>query len=320
MTTQSAIVALRESLAQTIVGQTKLLDRLVVTLLAGGHVLVEGLPGLAKTTAVKSLADAVHASFQRVQFTPDLLPGDLTGTDIYNPNEGSFDFAQGPLFHEIVLADEINRAPAKVQSALLEAMQERQITVGGVTRALPPLFMVMATQNPLEQAGTYPLPEAQLDRFLLHITLDYPSEAEELEVLKRERARLKQSLATPIAPVIDAALVLQARGEVNHLHLAPELEQYIVSIVAATRKLEKIAPDIARFIAVGASPRATLAIAHAAQALAYLRGRDYVGPDDILDIAPDCLRHRLIPTVSARVEKVTLDSVIGKLLDSVPAP
>lgn len=320
MTTQSAIVALRESLAQTIVGQTKLLDRLVVTLLAGGHVLVEGLPGLAKTTAVKSLADAVHASFQRVQFTPDLLPGDLTGTDIYNPNEGSFDFAQGPLFHEIVLADEINRAPAKVQSALLEAMQERQITVGGVTRALPPLFMVMATQNPLEQAGTYPLPEAQLDRFLLHITLDYPSEAEELEVLKRERARLKQGLATPIAPVIDAALVLKARGEVNHLHLAPELEQYIVSIVAATRKLEKIAPDIARFIAVGASPRATLAIAHAAQALAYLRGRDYVGPDDILDIAPDCLRHRLIPTVSARVEKVTLDSVIGKLLDSVPAP
>ncbi len=320
MTTQSAIVALRESLAQTIVGQTKLLDRLVVTLLAGGHVLVEGLPGLAKTTAVKSLADAVHASFQRVQFTPDLLPGDLTGTDIYNPNEGSFDFAQGPLFHEIVLADEINRAPAKVQSALLEAMQERQITVGGVTRALPPLFMVMATQNPLEQAGTYPLPEAQLDRFLLHITLDYPSEAEELEVLKRERARLRQGLATPIAPVIDAALVLQARGEVNHLHLAPELEQYIVSIVAATRKLEKIAPDIARFIAVGASPRATLAIAHAAQALAYLRGRNYVGPDDILDIAPDCLRHRLIPTVSARVEKVTLDSVIGKLLDSVPAP
>jgi len=320
MTTQSAIAALRESLAQTIVGQTKLLDRLVVTLLAGGHVLVEGLPGLAKTTAVKSLADAVHASFQRVQFTPDLLPGDLTGTDIYNPNEGSFDFAQGPLFHEIVLADEINRAPAKVQSALLEAMQERQITVGGVTRALPPLFMVMATQNPLEQAGTYPLPEAQLDRFLLHITLDYPSEAEELEVLKRERARLKQGVATPISPVIDAALVLQARGEVNHLHLVPELEQYIVSIVAATRKLEKIAPDIARFIAVGASPRATLAIAHAAQALAYLRGRDYVGPDDILDIAPDCLRHRLIPTVSARVEKVTLDSVIGKLLNSVPAP
>lgn len=320
MSAQNAILALRQSLDNSIVGQTKLLDRLVVTLIAGGHVLVEGLPGLAKTTAVKSLADAVHASFQRIQFTPDLLPGDLTGTDIYNPNEGSFDFAQGPLFHEIVLADEINRAPAKVQSALLEAMQERQITVGGVTRALPPLFMVMATQNPLEQAGTYPLPEAQLDRFLLHVTLDYPSETEELEVLRRERARLKQELATPLAPAIDAALVLKARGEVNHLHLAPELEQYIVSLVAATRNLEKIAPEVARFVQVGASPRATLAIAHAAQALAYLRGRDFVSPGDILDIAPDCLRHRLIPTVSARVEKVTLDSVIGKLLEAVSAP
>jgi MoxR-like ATPase len=219
-----------------------------------------------------------------------------------------------------VLADEINRAPAKVQSALLEAMQERQITVGGVTRPLPPLFMVMATQNPLEQAGTYPLPEAQLDRFLLHITLDYPSEAEELEVLKRERARLKNETTGPATPPIDAALVLKARAEVNHLHLAPELEQYIVAIVSATRKLDHIAPDVARFIAVGASPRATLAIAHAAQALAYLRGRDYVAPDDILGIAPDCLRHRLIPTVSARVEKVTLNSVIAKLLEAVPVP
>ena len=320
MSTQNAILALRQSLDSAIVGQTKLLDRLVVTLIAGGHVLVEGLPGLAKTLAVKTLAQAVHASFQRIQFTPDLLPGDLTGTDIYNPNEGSFDFAQGPLFHEIVLADEINRAPAKVQSALLEAMQERQITVGGVTRALPPLFMVMATQNPLEQAGTYPLPEAQLDRFMLHVRLDYPSETEELEVLRRERARLKQATDTPPTPVIDAALVLKARTEVNHLHIAPELEQYIVSLVSATRNLEKIAPDVARFIQVGASPRATLAIAHAAQALAYLRGRDFVSPDDILDIAPDCLRHRLIPTVSARVEKVTLDSVIGKLLEIVPLP
>ena len=320
MSTQNAILALRQSLDNAIVGQTKLLDRLVVTLLAGGHVLVEGLPGLAKTTAVKALADAVHASFQRVQFTPDLLPGDLTGTDIYNPSEGSFDFAQGPLFHEIVLADEINRAPAKVQSALLEAMQERQITVGGVTRPLPPLFMVMATQNPLEQAGTYPLPEAQLDRFLLHITLDYPSAEEELEVLRRERARLKQETLVPAPALIDAATVLQARAEVNRLHLAPELEQYIVAIVSATRKLDQVAPDVARFIAVGASPRATLAIAHAAQALAYLRGRDFVTPDDILDIAPDCLRHRLIPTVSARVEKMSLNSVIATLLEAVPTP
>ena len=317
MSVQSAINELRAALDGAIVGQGALLDRLVVTVLASGHVLVEGLPGLAKTTAVKALADAVHANFQRVQFTPDLLPGDLTGTDIYNPNEGSFDFSQGPLFHEIVLADEINRAPAKVQSALLEAMQERQITVGGVTRPLPPLFMVMATQNPLEQAGTYPLPEAQLDRFLLHITLDYPSAEEELEVLRRARARLQRQPAA-VVPVVDAATVLQARSEVNQLHLAPELEQYIVSIVTATRHLDQIAPDVARFISVGASPRATLAIAHAAQALAYLRGRDYVIPDDIRDIAPDCLRHRLIPSVSARVEKISMNTVIAALLEAVP--
>lgn len=320
MSQQSAIVSLRAALAQTIVGQQALLDRLVVTLLAGGHVLVEGVPGLAKTTAVKALAETLHASFQRVQFTPDLLPGDLTGTDIYNPNEGSFDFAQGPLFHEIVLADEINRAPAKVQSALLEAMQERQITVGGVTRVLPPLFMVMATQNPLEQAGTYPLPEAQLDRFLLHIALDYPTPEEELAVLRRERARLRQETNSATQTRIDAQVILEARKEVNHLHLAPELEQYIVNIVSATRDLASVAPDVARFIQVGASPRATLAIAHAAQALAYLRGRDFVSPDDILDIAPDCLRHRLITSVSARVEKISSAHIIHALLDAVPLP
>ncbi len=320
MSQQSAIVSLRAALAQTIVGQQALLDRLVITLIAGGHVLVEGFPGLAKTTAVKTLAQAIHASFQRIQFTPDLLPGDLTGSDIYNPNEGSFDFAQGPLFHEIVLADEINRAPAKVQSALLEAMQERQITVGGVTRSLPPLFMVMATQNPLEQAGTYPLPEAQLDRFLLHIALDYPTPDEELEVLRRERARLKRTQVAPVAPAIDAQTVLAARAEVNQIHIAPELEQYIVALVAGTRTLDTVAPEVARFIQVGASPRATLAIAHAAQAFAYLRGRDFVSPDDILDIAPDCLRHRLIPSVSARVEKISTEEVVQSLLAAVPLP
>ncbi len=320
MSSQSAIVALRQSLAQTIVGQEALLDRLVVTLIAGGHVLVEGLPGLAKTTAVKALADGVHASFQRIQFTPDLLPGDLTGTDIYNPNEGRFDFAQGPLFHDIVLADEINRAPAKVQSALLEAMQEHQVTVGGVTRRLPPLFMVMATQNPLEQAGTYPLPEAQLDRFLLHVVLSYPSAEQELEILRRERARLAQSARPTPPPSVDIATVLAARAEVNRLHMAPELEAYIVHLVGATREIGTVLPDAASYVAVGASPRATLAIAHAAQALAYLRGRDYVSPDDILDIAPDCLRHRLVPTVAARVEKVTLDAIIARLLEAVPTP
>jgi MoxR-like ATPase len=320
MSSQSAIVALRASLNEAIVGQEKLLDRLTVALLAGSHVLVEGLPGLAKTTAVKALANGVHASFQRVQFTPDLLPGDLTGTDIYNPNEGRFDFDQGPLFHEIVLADEINRAPAKVQAALLEAMQEHQITVGGVTRKLPPLFMVMATQNPLEQAGTYPLPEAQLDRFLLHLTLDYPSEDEELEILRRERARLKQGAAAPAAPAIDVATVLAARQEVNHMHLAPELEHYIVALVNATRHSERSLPAQAQYIEVGASPRATLAIAHAASALAYLRGRDYVTPDDIIDIAPDCLRHRIILSITARVEKVSADDLIGQLIAAVPVP
>jgi len=320
MSSQSAIVALRTSLNDAIVGQEKLLDRLTVALLAGGHVLVEGLPGLAKTTAVKALANGVHASFQRIQFTPDLLPGDLTGTDIYNPNEGRFDFDQGPLFHEIVLADEINRAPAKVQAALLEAMQEHQITVGGVTRKLPPLFMVMATQNPLEQAGTYPLPEAQLDRFLLHLTLDYPSEAEELEILQRERTRLKQGATAPAAPAIDVATVLAARQEVNHVHLAPELERYIVTLVNATRHSATTLPGQAQYIEVGASPRATLAIAHAASALAYLRGRDYVTPDDILDIAPDCLRHRIILSITARVEKVSADDLIAQLIAAVPVP
>jgi MoxR-like ATPase len=320
MSSQAAIVALRASLNDTIVGQAQLLDRLTVALLAGGHVLVEGLPGLAKTTAVKALANGVHASFQRVQFTPDLLPGDLTGTDIYNPTEGRFDFDQGPLFHEIVLADEINRAPAKVQAALLEAMQEHQITVGGVTRKLPPLFMVMATQNPLEQAGTYPLPEAQLDRFLLHLTLDYPTQDEELEILKRERERLKQGAAAAPAAAVDVATVLAARQEVNHVHLAPELERYIVALVNATRHSEQFLPGKAQYIEVGASPRATLAVAHAAGALAYLRGRDYVSPDDIIDIAPDCLRHRIILSITARVEKVSADELIAQLIAAVPVP
>jgi MoxR-like ATPase len=320
MKPQEAVVSLRRSLEATIVGQEKLLDRLMVALLAGGHVLVEGLPGLAKTTAVKALANGIHASFQRVQFTPDLLPGDLTGTDVYNPQQGSFCFSEGPLFHEMVLADEINRAPAKVQSALLEAMQEHQITVGGVTRKLPPLFMVMATQNPLEQAGTYPLPEAQLDRFLLHVVLHYPSADEELEILKRERERLRENLVTGAAATVDVATVLAARQEVNHIHLAPELERYIVALVQATRDLGQHLPEHARHLEVGASPRATLAIAHGAAALAYLRGRDYVSPDDILDIAPDCLRHRIIVSVAARVEKVDADRLIDQLLNAIAVP
>ena len=317
---QSKILELRGYLQRVIVGQANLLDRLIIGLLTGGHVLVEGVPGLAKTTAVKTLAAGVHAGFQRIQFTPDLLPGDLTGTDIYNPQQGDFRFVSGPLFHAIILADEINRAPAKVQSALLEAMQEHQITVGGKTHALPELFMVMATQNPLEQAGTYPLPEAQLDRFLLHVVLDYPGLDDELEILQRDRRRLASGKVAAEAPVVDIATVLAARAEVAQVHIDPMLERYIVSVIAATRALDKWLPDLARFVEVGASPRGSLAVARAAAAHAYLQGHDYVTPDDIIDVVPDCLRHRIILKFNARLEGVTRDSLLKQLLDVVPVP
>jgi MoxR-like ATPase len=320
VTNQPQIIALRKYLENTIVGQADLLDKLVVSLLTGGHILVEGLPGLAKTTAVKALAGAVHSSFRRIQFTPDLLPGDLTGTEIYNPQAASFSFAEGPLFHEIILADEINRAPAKVQAALLEAMQEKQITVAGVTRPLPELFMVMATQNPLEQAGTYPLPEAQMDRFLLHVMLDYPSAEDELLILQRDRERLTGMAPAPQGAVLDVATVLAAREEVKRIHIAPALEQYIVTLVGATRKIETWLPQYAGFIEVGASPRGSLAIAHAAAATAYMQGREHVLPDDILAVAPDCLRHRIIPSFTARMEKISRDDMVRSLLDVVPVP
>lgn len=320
MVNQPRIIELRQYLETIIVGQKDLLDKLVIGLLSGGHILLEGLPGLAKTTAVKALASGVHASFRRIQFTPDLLPGDLTGTDIYNPQEGSFCFSEGPLFHEIILADEINRAPAKVQSALLEAMQEHQITVGGVTRALPPLFMVMATQNPLEQAGTYPLPEAQLDRFLLHVTLDYPNADEELDILQRDRASLPAGQHPAARAVLDVQTVLAAREEVKGIHMDSMLERYIVTLVGATREIGKWLPEFSGYIEVGASPRASLAIARAAAANAYLRGRAFVTPDDILEVAPDCLRHRIILSFSARMEKISGSAVIQKLLEKVPVP
>jgi MoxR-like ATPase len=316
---QSRILDLRNALNDTIVGQSDLLDKLVIALLAGGHVLVEGLPGLAKTTAVKALASSVHATFRRVQFTPDLLPGDLTGTDIYNPQEGNFCFVEGPLFHEIILADEINRAPAKVQSALLEAMQEHQITVGGETRALPKLFMVMATQNPLEQAGTYPLPEAQLDRFMLHVTLTYPSPEEEFEILQRDRARLASGEKESKA-VVDVETMLAAQEEVKRVHIEPVLEQYVVALVGATRQLGKWLPELQDFIEVGASPRASLAIVHAACAHAYLRGLDFVSPKDIHAVAADCLRHRIIPSFAARMQKISRDEVISQLIAAGPVP
>ncbi len=320
MEQQARILELRRYLEGVIVGQHRLLDRLIVSLLTGGHVLVEGLPGLAKTLSIKTLASGVHASFQRIQFTPDLLPGDLTGTEIYNPVSHGFEFRAGPLFHEIVLADEINRAPAKVQSALLEAMQEQQVTVGGTSHPLPPLFMVMATQNPLEQAGTYPLPEAQLDRFLMHVELQYPAADEELEIMRRDRARLLSDNNAPAEPLVTVETILAARKEVAAIHIAPELEQYIVELVGATRALEKWLPDYIDVIEVGASPRASLAIAQTATAEAYLQGRDYVIPDDILAVAPDCLRHRLVLSMAGLMKKTDRNELLAQLLKAVPIP
>jgi MoxR-like ATPase len=320
MQTKSEFLTLRQHLEQTIIGQHKLLDRLMISMLTGGHVLLEGVPGLAKTTAVNTLASGVHASFQRVQFTPDLMPGDLTGTDIFDPETRRFTFVNGPIFHEIILADEINRAPPKVQSALLEAMAEHQVTVGGVTRRLPDLFVVMATQNPLEQSGTYPLPEAQLDRFLLHVVLDYPSPEEELSILQQDRARHfaedSQTLDSPITP----ATVLAARREVADIHVEEMLERYIVSLVTATRQLGQWKSEWDGYLLAGASPRASIALLRASSALAYLQGRDYVTPEDIQDIAPDVLRHRLILNYAGRAAQITADDIIQHLLETVPAP
>ncbi len=312
---QAALRSLRDQLAQFIVGQQALLDRLMIALLSGGHLLVEGLPGLAKTTAIKALARAVHASFQRVQFTPDLLPGDLTGGDVYLPAEGASRFVEGPLFHDLVLADEINRAPAKVQSALLEAMQEGQVTVGGRSHALPPMFLVMATQNPLDQSGTYPLPEAQLDRFLLHVVLDYPSAEQERRILDLDLARGDRAPAAA-HNAVDAALVLQARRKVRRVHLADSLRQSIVELVRATREPQSRNAALRGMVEAGASPRAVLALAHAGQALAYLRGRDYVVPEDIVELAPDVLRHRIVLHPQAQLQGLDADRLVRELLEA----
>jgi MoxR-like ATPase len=320
MQTQAEFLTLRTHLEQVIIGQQQLLDRLMIGLLTGGHILLEGPPGLAKTTAVNTLASGVHASFRRIQFTPDLMPGDLTGSDIFDPEAHAFSFVPGPIFHEIVLADEINRAPPKVQAALLEAMAEHQVTVGGVTRRLPDLFVVMATQNPLEQAGTYTLPEAQLDRFLLHVVLTYPTPAEELAILQQDRKRHyggdAQKLDSPLKP----ETVLAARREVAEIHVEEMLERYIVSLVTATRRLGEMNPEWKEYLVAGASPRASIALLRAATALAYLRGRDYLIPEDIMDMAPDVLRHRLILGYPARAANVGADEIIKHLLAAIPVP
>ncbi|MBI3563511.1 MAG: MoxR family ATPase [Gammaproteobacteria bacterium] len=317
---QQQLTTVRSHLKSVIVGQEAMLDRLMIGLLTGGHILLEGPPGLAKTTAVKTLAAAVHAHFQRIQFTPDLMPADLTGSDMFDPANGSFRFMQGPLFHEIILADEINRAPPKVQSALLEAMEEHQITVGGQTHPLPELFLVMATQNPLEQAGTYPLPEAQLDRFLMHVRIDYPNVDEELEIVQRDRRSHFGSDHPALESRLDPESILRARRAVAEMHIEAALEKYIVTLVHASRELHHWHAPWKGYIEYGASPRASLAMVRAASAYAYLQGRDYVIPEDVLAISANVLRHRLIISFAARANQISVDAIIQKLIERVPIP
>ncbi len=311
---------LREHIQQHIVGQSSLIERLLIALLADGHLLVEGAPGLAKTTAIKALAGGLEADFHRVQFTPDLLPADLIGTEIYRPQEGSFHFQQGPLFHNLVLADEINRSPAKVQSALLEAMAERQITVGRTTYPLPELFLVMATQNPIEQEGTYPLPEAQLDRFLMHVRIDFPSAEEEMEILRLTRSEALQNKPLTAATPLTQESIFSARKEILQLHLAEPLERYLVELIMASREPGRYGDDLAQWVQFGASPRATMALDRCARAHAWLQGRDYVSPEDIHAMAHNVLRHRILLSFEAEAEGITSDQLIDELLNRVPVP
>jgi MoxR-like ATPase len=302
-----------------VVGQQTLTQNILVALLADGHLLVEGPPGLAKTRAVNALANGLEGNFHRVQFTPDLLPADLTGTDIYRPENGSFVFQKGPLFHNLVLADEINRAPAKVQSALLEAMAERQITVGNTTYPLPELFLVMATQNPIEQEGTYPLPEAQLDRFLMHLEIDYPGAETELEILRLTRNEaMHAEVVSP--PSLSQSDILHARQDVLKIHLDEALEQYIVQLIIATRQPERYDANLANWIEFGASPRATIALDKCARAHAWLMGRDFVGPDNIQAVFHNVLRHRLLLSYEAEAEGVNSNQVLDKIMQLVPVP
>lgn len=320
MTNIDLLHELRNKLGSVIVGQEDLLDRLVIAVLAGGHVLLEGPPGLAKTTVVHALATCLDARFQRIQFTPDLMPGDLTGSDIYEPANGSFRFIEGPLFHEILLADEINRAPPKVQSALLEAMAEHQITVGGTTRALPELFMVLATQNPLEQSGTYRLPEAQLDRFLFQIILDYPTLEEEIEISRRARKAYEGHVDVGLTAALKPDEILSLRKQVDDIFIEENIERFAIEIVVATRKLGHYLPDWADMIQIGASPRASISLLRAAMARALLDGRDFVLPEDVVALAPDVLRHRLVLGFSAQAEGITVDDIISTLLNAIEAP
>ena len=308
---------LEQWLEGQIIGQKDLIHKLLIALLADGHLLVEGAPGLAKTRAIKQMSEGIEGSFHRIQFTPDLLPGDVTGTDIFRPQQGVFEFQQGPIFNNLILADEINRAPAKVQSALLEAMAERQVSIGTRTYPLPSLFLVMATQNPIEQEGTYPLPEAQLDRFLMQVNVTYPDANAETQIL-----RLARNEATGTAPPAPAQInesdIVAARAEVLALHMAPAVEEYIVQLIMATRSPDSYDAELAQWLEFGASPRATIALDRCARANAFLQGRDYVSPDDVQAVATDCLKHRLIISFEAEAAGVTSEQVIDRLLSIVP--
>ena len=313
---------LEEHASSLIIGQSHLINRMLIALLCDGHLLVEGAPGLAKTRAIKVLAESIEGDFHRLQFTPDLLPADLTGTDIYRPQEGTFEFRKGPLFHNLILADEINRAPAKVQSALLEAMEERQITVGARSYGLEDLFMVMATQNPIEQEGTYPLPEAQLDRFLLHVEVGYPTIADErrILVLNRDEAKAGERDAFRPPELLSMESIMLARQDILGLHLADELEEYIVNLVVSTRYPGRVDESLDGQVMYGASPRASMGIDRAARARAWLAGRDFVGPEDIQDVAADVLRHRIVLSFEAEADGVSENSIIERLLDGVGVP
>ena len=328
-----AFLELRERLKQDILGQQTLVERLLLALLADGHLLVEGAPGLAKTRAVKMLGETIEGDFHRIQFTPDLLPSDVTGTEIYRPQEATFVFQKGPVFHNLVLADEINRAPAKVQSALLEAMGERQVTVGRETYPLPELFLVMATQNPIEQEGTYPLPEAQLDRFLMQVNIDYPAVEDELKIVQLVREENKKMLlhqgqeksagrepSKKREPLISQQQVMQARREVLEQYMSPEVERYMVELVQATRTPERYHQELSEWIEWGGSPRASLALDRCAKAHAWLLERDFVSPEDLQQIAPDVLRHRILLSYTAESRGMDADEVIRRILELVPVP
>lgn len=319
---QKNIQHVQQYLNQRILGQETLMSRLLIALLADGHLLVEGAPGLAKTKAIKELAQTIESRFHRIQFTPDLLPADLTGTDIYRPESGEFTFQPGPVFNNLLLADEINRAPAKVQSALLEAMAERQVTIGQKTYRLPKLFLVMATQNPIEQEGTYSLPEAQLDRFLMYVRVDYPHSNVEKDILKIAREEARQELQNQIKTnhLLNEKTILDMRREILDIHLSPAIEHYIIALVTATRHPDVYDKQLKRWLRYGASPRATIAFDRCARAHAWLKQRDYVSPEDVQALAHDILRHRIILSFEAEAEGIDADKMIDECINRVPVP